>query len=108
MTLIEVIDISPWASPSLYSEADRAAVVKQWDKAFSQVGFTAIIGNNMSLRLSFIFQLPYCSLLGHGVDLALVDQVNSSAAAFFNLDADLKQRFQTKSYGDPSVSSRFI
>ena len=43
--------------------------------------------------------------LGHGVDLSLVDRVNASAAAFFNSDPNLKQKYQTEHYGDPSVSS---
>ena len=45
MSVIEVIDISPWVRPSDYSDSDRDQVVYQWDRAFSQVGFTAITGD---------------------------------------------------------------
>ena len=76
-----MIDISPWVEPSHHSDEERDLVVRQWDDAFSSMGFAAITG--------------------HGIEEEIVDRVFQASRAFFLQSLEEKSKHATAFYGDP-------
>ena len=76
MEQIPLVDISGWSTGTV---AERAAVARALDVAFSASGFALVSG--------------------HGVDLAMADDVRRHASAFFHAPSSLKEPLRTSGLG---------
>lgn len=68
---VSVVDISPFITGDAAGRQEVAAAV---DRACREVGFLVVVG--------------------HGVPQALIDRAHAAARAFFDLDVEIKERYQ--------------
>ncbi|KAH8060695.1 hypothetical protein JL722_4808 [Aureococcus anophagefferens] len=78
---VPIVDIAPFAAPSLYDDAARATAARAWDAAMTEVGFAVIVG--------------------HGVPAKVVEDLRAGAGDFFSRDAAEKLAYRHGPYGNP-------
>ena len=71
---VPIVDIAPFAAPSLYDDAARATAARAWDAAMTEVGFAVIVG--------------------HGVPAKVVEDLRAGAGDFFSRDAAEKLAYR--------------
>jgi isopenicillin N synthase-like dioxygenase len=81
VTMVPIVDISPFVDDAAYDDESRRRVAVEWDMAMTNVGFAIIAG--------------------HGVHPRTITELRNGALDFFAMDASTKVAYDHGPYGIP-------